>query len=103
MTTQPPRSYTRFAIAIVIAAVVISASILAYSSFERTVTGSRTTSESSPGITSMTITTDSTTLPPISWSYQGLASAVTNSSEVKPHITNAYYYFIMRDGAASPG
>src|SRR5208282_5626367 len=25
-----------------------------------------------------------------------------NSSEVKPHITNAYYYFVMRYGAA-PG
>ena len=40
VTTQ---SYTRLAIAIVIAAVVISASILSYSSFEATITGTGTT------------------------------------------------------------
>ena len=58
-----------------------------------------TTSESTPGTTSITIT-GSTTLVPISWSYQGLSSAVMNSSEVNPH---AYYYFITRYGAVSPG
>jgi len=41
--------------------------------------------------------------PPPSWSYQGLTAAVTNSSEVKPHIADAYYYIVMRYGAASPG
>lgn len=61
-----------------------------------------TTTESSPGISSDTIYGSTIPIPPPNWSYQGLASAVINSSEVKPHVTNAYYYFIMRYGAASP-
>lgn len=44
MTTQPPRSYTRLAMAIVIAAAVISASVLSYSSFEAKVTKTDVTS-----------------------------------------------------------
>src|SRR5208282_3859874 len=72
-----------------------------YGYFRVTPNPGTSTSENSLGTSSTTIT-GSTTLPPISWSYQGLVSAVTNSSEVKPHVTNAYYYFVMRYGAASP-
>lgn len=45
----------------------------------------------------------STTTQSISWDYQGLASAVLNSSEVEPQIANAYYHIIMRYGASPPG
>jgi hypothetical protein len=32
-----------------------------------------------------------------------LTDAVTNSSEVKPHLVSAYYYIVMRYGTTSPG
>jgi hypothetical protein len=38
MSSQPARSYTRLAVSIVVAAVIVSASILAYPSFQTTVT-----------------------------------------------------------------
>jgi hypothetical protein len=60
-----------------------------------------TSSESSLGLPSTT--TYTTTLPPISWSYQGLTSAVLNSSEVNPHIAGAYYHFIARYGVTPAG
>ena len=129
MDNRPVRNFTRLAVAIVVAALVISAAALSYSSLQPTITKTvttinttytnvistvtstyitiqtvTTTPESSPG-TSSTTTSDTTTITtgPPTWSYQGLVSAVANSSEVKPYITNAYYYFVMRDGAASPG
>ena len=45
MDNPPERSYTRLAIAIVVAAVVISAGALSYSSFEATVTRTSTTTD----------------------------------------------------------
>jgi len=43
VSPQPPRSYTRLAISIVIAAVIVSASILAYPSFQTKITKTVTT------------------------------------------------------------
>jgi hypothetical protein len=57
MSVTPVRSFTRLAFAIVIAAVVISASVLSYSSFEETVT--RTVAN-----TTTITTTITTTQPP---------------------------------------
>lgn len=50
-----------------------------------------------------TTVSGSTSVQPQTWSYQGLTAAVTNSSEVKPHLVDAYYYIVMRYGAASSG
>ena len=59
-----------------------------------------TTSGSSAGVTSLTLTADSTIPPTPNWTYQGLVSAVLNSSEVHEQIINAYYYTIARYGAS---
>jgi hypothetical protein len=64
MSLTPVRSYTRLAIAIVIAAVVISASILSYSSFESTVTrtGTSDTTTATTTLTVVDISTFATTV-----------------------------------------
>ncbi len=67
MSTAPVRSFTRLAIAIVVAAVIISASALSYASFESTVT--KTSISTQISTTTLTIlpvtqtTTVTTTLP----------------------------------------
>jgi hypothetical protein len=64
LSSAPLRSYTRIAIAIVIAAVVLSASALSYASFEATVT--RTVTGSTVTQTSMVIQTNTTTVTGVS-------------------------------------
>ena len=53
--------------------------------------------------TSTTVSGSTSAVQPPTWSYQGLTAAVTNSSEVKPHLVGAYYYIVMRYGVAPPG
>jgi len=96
MNAAPPRSFTRLAIAIMIAAVVISASILSYSSFEAAVT--RTASATNSTVTKTSTETATTTISsgvtlentPVlytsSISPQGLQLRVTlNSSNIQSH------------------
>ena len=60
MNDPPARSYTRLAIAIVVAAIVISASALSYSSFEATVTRTSTTTATTTDFTTSTFTSTDT-------------------------------------------
>jgi hypothetical protein len=82
----PARNFKRLAVAIVIAAVVISASILSYSSFEATVTRTDTRTNVSTQVSTATvvlITTVTTTVTPTSPSSDGLAfGMVLNSSRI---------------------
>jgi hypothetical protein len=60
MSATPTRSFTRLAFAIVIAALVISASALSYASLEATVTRTVTTSGSPSSTTTLSTSTEST-------------------------------------------
>jgi hypothetical protein len=60
MSATPTRSFTRLAFAIVIAALVISASALSYASFEATVTRTVTTTGNPSSTTTISTSTEST-------------------------------------------
>ena len=60
MGNQPVRSFTRLAVAIVIAAVIVSAGALSYSSFESTVTKTTVSTATSTQVSVSTLTTTST-------------------------------------------
>jgi hypothetical protein len=103
MNTSPTRSYTHLAIAIIVAAVVISASVLSYSSFEATVTRTGTTitdtstltSTSTETITLTYMTTSTVTMPiptpeSVSCSIAGNESNPLNSFNVEVAYTGSW-------------
>jgi len=81
MKTTPARSFTRLAVAIIIATVVISASALSYSSLEATVTKTATSIEvSTSTVTSVSTQTGYTTTATISSTASATTSNVTSLS-----------------------
>ena len=95
MSATPARSYTRLAIAVVVAAVVISASVLSYSSFEATVTVTTTAATSSAPILTTTGTSGDRAFASTTNDTLGLQITLTlNSTRMTPgdsiNITVAY-------------
>jgi hypothetical protein len=84
LSTTPARDFTRLAVAIVVAAVVISASALSYSSFERTVTTTSTVTFETVNTTSCTTATAQAQIPPayfkVEVNYSGPWTATVHDS-----------------------
>ena len=93
MTTQPPRSYTRLAIAIIVAGVVIGAGIFASSYLRETTTVTRTTSETAtiiPSCSYHTQTPCSNAYAPCDTPYlPSIIQGKNSSSSVLVFVTNS--------------
>lgn len=99
MSAAPARNFTRLAIAIIIGAVVISASVLSYSTLEATVTSTSTTFSTTTSIATTTETqTQTTTMTSAVTSTDTTTmfrtTTATATSTTTSTVTSTYYPFV---------
>ena len=90
MTEYRKQSALTAAVAVIIVLAMAGTSVYLFPSGSTTPNSSTTTTS----LSLRTTITSTTGVVGAGWNYYALASAIYNSSEVKPHITGVYYYGI---------